>query len=109
MKFSFAALAILATAASYGQQPAPAQYGQYYQPTQQQNKYSPAEEQAWHGCVNGLLDQFNLGNANSKAGCSFWSCLEEQAGKYNRGGALASLGQGVSLVCKASGFLPGFI
>ncbi|KAJ5160480.1 uncharacterized protein N7482_007484 [Penicillium canariense] len=124
MKFSVAALAVLATAVSaqydqppqqYGQQ-SPQQYGQqqYQQPQQYQygpppvqNKYSPAEAQAWHNCVNGLLDQFNLGHDKSQAGCSFWTCLETTAGQYNRGGALATIGQGVSLACKGVGFLPG--
>ena len=128
MKFSIVTLALAAAATAqqyggqygqsgnqpsqqYGQQPNYGQQQQYQQPQQYQqynapNKYSPAEAQAWHGCVDGFLDQLNLGHEGSKTACSFWTCLEQTAGKYNRGGALAAVGQGVNLVCKASGIIP---
>lgn len=124
MKFSVATIAALATAATaqygapaqgYHQQPAqynpqgqyqqPAQYGQY--PPPQQNKYSPAEAHAWHGCIDGFLDQFNVGHDGTKVACSLWTCLEEKASQYNRGGALAAIGGAVNLVCKGSGLIPG--
>ncbi|OBT77695.1 hypothetical protein VF21_03722 [Pseudogymnoascus sp. 05NY08] len=124
MKFSVATIAVLATAAAaqygqpqqpYGQQPQQPQQGiqqgqyqqPYYAPAPVQNKYSPAEYQAWHKCVDGLLDGFNVGHEGSKAGCAFWTCLENTAGQYSRGGALASLGSVVNKVCLASGILPG--
>lgn len=112
MNFSLVSVAALATAASaqynYGQgyqQPQQYQgYQQYLYPTQ--NKYSPAEAAAWHSCIDGLLDQVNGGHEGTKVACSLWTCLEQQASKYNRGGALAGLGGVVNPVCKLSGFVP---
>lgn len=127
MKFSIATIAALATAAAaqygqpqqqsgqqpqqqYGQQPQQGNQGgyqqPYYAPAPTQNKYSPAEYQAWHKCVDGFLDGFNLGHEGSKAGCSFWTCLEKTAGQYGRGGALASLGAVVNNVCLGVNFIP---
>jgi hypothetical protein len=114
MKFSIAAIATLAAAASaqysgsqqYQQQP-PQQYQQQpWQYTQQQNKYSPAEAQAWHTCIDRLLDQFNAGNTGSSVSCSTFKCLDETAAQYSRGGALAGLGQVVSLACNFGGIIP---
>jgi len=131
MKFSVATIATLATAAAaqygapqqpYGQQPQqyqpqgqyqqPGQYGGYqqpqqYQPAPQQNKYSPAEAHAWHSCIDGFLDQLNVGHEGTKTACSLWTCLENKANQYNRGGALAALGGAVNVVCKGAGIIPG--
>jgi hypothetical protein len=113
MKFSVAAIATLAAAASaqysgpqqYQQQPQ--QYQQQpWQYTQQQNKYSPAEAQAWHGCIDRLLDQFNTGNTGSSVSCSTFKCLDDNAATYGRGGVLAGLGQVVSLACNFGGIIP---
>lgn len=121
MKFSLVSIAALATAASaqynYGQGYQQPQQGyqqpqqgyqqpQQYQGYQQQNKYSPAEAAAWHGCIDGFLDQFNNGHEGTKVACSLWTCLEDQASKYNRGGALAGVGGVVNQVCKVSGIIP---
>lgn len=131
MKFSVATIAALATAvtAQYGappqgyqQQPGqyqpqgqyqqPGQYGGQYPPQQyqqapQQNKYSPAEAHAWHSCIDSFLDQLNVGHDGTKVTCSLWTCLENKASQYNRGGALAAVGGAVNLACKGSGLIPG--
>ncbi|OOQ90184.1 hypothetical protein PEBR_05464 [Penicillium brasilianum] len=108
MKYSITAIATLAAAAA-----APTQYSgsqqyqqQPWQYTQQQNKYSPAEAQAWHTCIDRLLDQFNAGNTGSSVSCSTFKCLDETAAQYSRGGALAGLGQVVSLACNFGGIIP---
>jgi hypothetical protein len=132
MKFSVATIAVMATAAAaqnYGYQQQqgyqdPAQYqgyqGQQGQQPQQyqyppygvagpaptQNKYGPAEAAAWHSCVDGLLDQINNGHEGTKMACSTWKCLENNAAKYNRGGALAAAGGLLSGFCGLSGVLP---
>lgn len=123
MKFSIAAIATLAAAASaqYQGQPQqfqqqPQQQPQQYQgqPQQQswqyapvsQNKYSPAEAQAWHTCMDRLLDQFNSGHSGSSVSCSTFRCLEQTASQYNRGGALAGIGNIVSLACGFGNILP---
>ncbi|KAJ5460450.1 uncharacterized protein N7458_002002 [Penicillium daleae] len=122
MKFSIAVIATLAAAASaqysgsqpqYQQQPqqyqAQPQYQQPWQYTQSQNKYSPAEEQAWHNCIDRLLDQFNAGNTGSSVSCSTFKCLDDAAAQYSRGGALAGLGQVVSLACNFGGIIPKWL
>jgi hypothetical protein len=129
MKFSVATIAVMATAAAaqnYGYQQQqgyqdPAQYQGYqgqqpqqYQyppygvagPAPTQNKYGPAEAAAWHSCVDGLLDQINNGHEGTKMACSTWKCLENNAAKYNRGGALAAAGGLLSGFCGLSGVLP---
>lgn len=121
MKFSIAAIATLAAAASaqYSgpqqyQQQQPQQYQQQpqqyqqqpWQYSQQQNKYSPAEAQAWHSCFNRLLDQFITGNTGSSVSCSTFKCLDDNAAKFGRGGVLAGLGQVVSLACNFGGIIP---
>ncbi|KAJ5861634.1 uncharacterized protein N7529_008944 [Penicillium soppii] len=136
MKFSVATLAVLATAVTaqygqgqnqYGQGQGQNQYGQqpqqyqpfppqqqqysggYSAPSQQQNKYSPAEYQEWHQCVDQFLDGFNVGHEGSKAGCSYWTCIEGVATKYGRGGVLATAGNIVSKACAASGIIPNWL
>ncbi|OBT73072.1 hypothetical protein VF21_07619 [Pseudogymnoascus sp. 05NY08] len=116
--FSVATIAVLATAASaqYAQPP-PQQYTpsqQYQQPPQYQQwnappvqKYSQSESVAWHRCVDGFLDGFNTGHEGSKAACSFWTCLENTANQYGRGGALAAIGGVVNKACTLSGVIPG--
>lgn len=114
MKFSIAAIATLAAAASAQYQPQQQQYQQQpqqYQPqpwqyTQQQNKYSPAEAQAWHTCIDRMLDQFNAGHSGSSVSCSTFKCLDQTANQYSRGGALAGLGNVVSLACGFGGIIP---
>ncbi|KFY03235.1 hypothetical protein O988_01612 [Pseudogymnoascus sp. VKM F-3808] len=113
--FSIATIVVMATAASA--QYVPPQYPpfQQYPPSQQyqwgpapiQNKYSPAEAAAWHKCVDGFLDGFNLGHEGTKATCAFWTCLENTANQYSRGGALAAVGSAVNNACKLSGLVPG--
>ncbi|KFZ23979.1 hypothetical protein V502_01547 [Pseudogymnoascus sp. VKM F-4520 (FW-2644)] len=117
--FSVATIAVLATAASAQYAPPqPQQYApsQQYQQSQQyqnwapapiQNKYSPAEAAAWHKCVDGFLDGFNTGHEGTKATCAFWTCLENTANQYSRGGALAAVGGAVNKACALSGLLPG--
>lgn len=120
MKFSIAAIATLAAAASaqYQGQPQPAsqqQPQQYQAQVQQQpwvysspvqNKYSPAEAQAWHSCMDRLLDQFNSGHSGSSVSCSTFRCLEQTANQYSRGGVLAGLGNVVSLACGFGNVIP---
>lgn len=119
MKFSLATIAVLVTVASaqyspdsqqqYQGQAQPYQQPQPYQqwaPAPIQNKYSPAEATAWHKCVDGFLDGFNTGHEGTKAACSFWTCLENTANQYNRGGALAAVGGVVNKACTLSGIVP---
>jgi hypothetical protein len=127
MKFSLATAVTLAVAASaqlnapqqyqqqpqqYQQQPQqyqqqPQQYQQQpWQYTQQQNKYSPAEAQAWHSCIDRMLDQFNSGHSGSSVSCSVFKCLDNNANQFSRGGVLAGLGNVVSLACGFGGILP---
>ncbi|KAJ5980275.1 hypothetical protein N7481_007573 [Penicillium waksmanii] len=128
MKFSLAAIFTLAAAASaqyqqqpqqYQQQPQqqPQQYQQQpqqfqsqpWQYSQQQNKYSPAEAEAWHGCIDRLLDSFNTGHTGSSVSCATFKCLDDNAAKYGRGGTLAGLGQVVSLACNFGGIIPNWL
>ncbi|KAL3471742.1 hypothetical protein BJX99DRAFT_262962 [Aspergillus californicus] len=131
MKLALAitALSLLATSivaqGAYGNQGYPPQGypGQNYQgpsqnqyPQQQpqfppnygvQNKYSPAEAAAWHGCIDQILDQFNVGHEGTQVACSLWTCLEKTAGTYNRGGALAVVGRAINPICMGAGLIPG--
>ncbi|KAJ6132276.1 hypothetical protein N7471_007491 [Penicillium samsonianum] len=131
MKFSLATIAVLATAVTAQQgyqqpqyqgqgyqqaqqyQPQPQYQGQGYQQPQQyqaqQNKYSPAEAQAFHTCIDQMLDQFNLQNSGSSVSCSTFKCLDQTANQYSRGGVLAGLGNVVSLACGFGGIIPKFL
>ncbi|KAJ6118235.1 hypothetical protein N7471_013702 [Penicillium samsonianum] len=119
MKFSIASIAAIATTVTaqlvyqqpqqYNQQPQqyqPQFQPQYQQYTQQQNKYSPAEAQAFHGCIDHMLDQFNTENSGSSVSCSTFKCLDQTANQYSRGGVLAGLGNVVSLACGFGGIIP---
>ncbi|KAJ5360480.1 hypothetical protein N7517_009671 [Penicillium concentricum] len=138
MKFSIATIAVLATAVTaqqgyqqpqqYQGQPQQYQGGQGYQQPQQyqggqgyqqpqqyqqyipqQNKYSPAEAQAFHTCIDQMLDQFNIENSGSSVSCSTFKCLDQTANQYSRGGVLAGLGNVVSLACGFGGIIPKFL
>ncbi|KAI2794679.1 hypothetical protein POX_a01280 [Penicillium oxalicum] len=82
---------------------------QQWQYTQQQNKYSPAEAQAWHTCIDHLLDQFNSGNTGTSFSCSTFRCLESIANQYSRGGTLAGLGNVVSAACTFGNIVPKWL
>jgi hypothetical protein len=87
MKFSIATLMILASAVSA-------------------QRHVTAESNEWYQCVDTLLNGFDVGQTGTAAGCRYWTCVENVATKYNRGGALAAIGNVASTACLGSGFVP---
>ncbi|KAJ5627448.1 hypothetical protein N7528_004875 [Penicillium herquei] len=67
---------------------------------------SQTEIGEWYTCLNTFLNGFGAGRTGSAAGCTYWTCIENVAQKYNRGGALAVAGNVVDKACVVGGVIP---
>ncbi|KAJ6008098.1 hypothetical protein N7540_012074 [Penicillium herquei] len=90
MKLLHLTIALLASSVS----------GQASAPTQ-------IEVNEWTACLNTFLNGFSAGRTGSAAGCTYWTCIENVAQKYGRGGALAVAGNVVDKACIVGGIIPG--
>ncbi|KAJ5918052.1 hypothetical protein N7454_010427 [Penicillium verhagenii] len=72
---------------------------------------APSQEEIyeWDSCLSTLLNGFAAGRTGSSAGCTLWTCLENVATKYDRGGTLAVAGGVVNKACLVEPLLIGWV
>lgn len=64
------------------------------------------ERKDWNLCHNNLMNEFKQGSDGDKAACNLWSCLHDQASKYNRGGGITALSNILSPICFPIKWIP---
>lgn len=96
----------------------PQQYGGYGLPPQQciggiqpgQFPNIPDYEVAdWFGCAHDWVKSMNDGASGSAPACSFYSCLQDKAAKYQRGGTMAAAGRLLTPICTLGGIGAGLV
>lgn len=130
MKFTLASIPIAMLASTVaaqgyqGQQNGgyqnPQQYGGYPQQFQQPQCIGGAkpgqypnipdyEVNDWYQCLSPWLQSVNAGASGSSPGCALFACIENTAGKYNRGGLVAVLGQPLKIACAGGALISNLV
>jgi hypothetical protein len=136
MKFSLVSVPIAMLASTVaaqgqyqGQQPQQNQGYQYQQPGQYSYAQQPMQQPQciggarpgqypnipeyevadWYNCLSPWLQSVNAGASGSSPGCTLFTCIENTAGKYNRGGLVAVLGQPLKIVCAGGALISNLV
>lgn len=67
-----------------------------------QEDVSYQESQAWHGCTDSLVQEYDQGATGDVPSCNLWDCLHKQASYYNRGGAITAISNLLTPTCLAA-------
>ncbi|OAA72670.1 hypothetical protein LEL_08454 [Akanthomyces lecanii RCEF 1005] len=67
-----------------------------------QQDISWQESEAWHGCTQSLVDEFDQGKTGDVPACNLWGCLHKQASHYGRGGTITTMSNLLSPACVAA-------